>query len=335
MYTIYNYSINTDIVFTFILVCLLILLILAYDHFSDEKKYNEYHENYENNKNYEKNIHIQTSKPPMWVYWEKVNGSDIPPYIDLCMEIIKKNGSRFFRVTFLNEKNIFDFIPDLRSDINDLPIALKTDYIRIKLLHIYGGIWIDADTILMSNLKELCEKLNDGIDFIGFGCTGAICKDQEGYGRPSNGVIGSRKNGRLVEKCLSALNKKLDEYYLTPKNLRKDFDYFDLGKKIIWTEYDQIIKSDPTYKIYHVPSYSDGTRDKDGKWIAKILIFEKDIQYSKRDKLLVVMLANSSYCGNDPAFNWFCKLSRDQVINGKYFISGLFRDALSYDPQKC
>lgn len=319
MCSIYNYEIDTNTVFVFILLCLSLLLILTYDYDGNN------HEYYDS--------HIRTSKPFMWVYWERVNNSVIPPYIELCMDIIKKNGSRYFNVTFLNERNIFDFIPDLREDINSLPIALKTDYIRIKLLYMYGGIWIDADTILMSNLKELSEKI-DNTDFIGFGCTGPICRDQEGYGKPSNGVIGSKKNGRLVEKCLNTLNKKLDEYYAMPKNSRKDFDYFDLGKKIIWTEYDQIMKSDPTYKIYHVPSYSDGTRDKDGKWIAKMLIFEKDIQYLHRDKLLVVMLANSSYCGSDSVFNWFCKLSREQIIHGKYFVSGLFRDAIKYDPLK-
>jgi hypothetical protein len=273
------------------------------------------------------------TKPFMWVYWELVNkAKSPPPYINLCMDIMKKNGSKYFIVIFLNERNIFEYIPDLRKDINDLPIALKTDYIRVKLLSLYGGLWVDADTILMNNLKTISEKLNNNIDYIGFGCTGSVCKDQEGYGRPSNGVIGSQKNGKLISRCLKALDHKLNEYYSIPKNKRKEFNYFDLGKMIIWSEYDKLIREDPDYKMYHVPSYSDGTRDANGKWIAKILIFKNDLKYSHRDKLMVVMLANSSYCGNDPEYNWFCKLSREQILNGDYFISGLFRDAMKYDP---
>lgn len=275
----------------------------------------------------------QKRKHNMWVYWELVNGATSPPeYIKLCMDIMKKNGDRYFNVIFLNEKTIFNYLPDLRKDINDLPIALKTDYIRVRLLYQYGGLWIDADTIVMSNLKEIADNLDKGTDYIGFGCTGAVCKGVEGYGRPSNGVMGSIKGGRLISRCLNSLNKKLDGYYAIPKDKRKEFDYFDLGKIIIWEEYDKLMKEDPTYKLYHVPSYQDGTRDADGKWIARMLIFKQDFKYSRGDDLMVVMLVNSSYCGKDPKFNWFCKLSQKEILEGDYFVSELFRKAIKYDP---
>lgn len=281
-------------------------------------------------------LHTTTTskyKPYMWVYWELIKDAKEPPdYIKMCLEIIKKNGSRYFDVVQLNEKNIFDYIPDLRKDINTLPIALKTDYIRVKLLYMYGGLWIDADTILMNNLKDIADKLNKSVDFIGFGCTGPVCKDQEGYGRPSNGVIGSIKHGRLIDRCLKALDIKLNYYFSLPLNKRKEFDYFELGKMIIWTEYDKLMKDDPSYKMYHVPSYSDGTRDINGVWIAKDIIFEKNFTYAHPDKLLVIMLANSHYCGDKPYYNWFCKLNRTQIIKGDFFISKLFRRAYQYDP---
>jgi hypothetical protein len=277
-------------------------------------------------------IEIDINKPYMWVYWELVNGAVKPPeYITLCLDIIKKNGSKCFNVIQLNERNIFTYIPDLRKDINDLPIALKTDYIRIKLLYLYGGLWIDADTILMNNLKDIAYKLIKGVDFIGFGCTGTVCKDQEGYGRPSNGVMGSTTRGKLIGRCLKTLDSKLNEYYAVPGDKRNEFDYFELGKMIIWNEYDKLIKDDPNYIMYHVPSYSDGTRDKNGNWIATQLIFEHEFKYSQPDKLLVVMLANSSYCGKDPRYNWFCKLTCEQILSGKYFISSLFRKAIEYN----
>ncbi|VBB18974.1 putative DXD-containing glycosyltransferase [Yasminevirus sp. GU-2018] len=275
------------------------------------------------------------NKPYMWVYWELINGATKPPdYITLCLDIIRKNGSRYFEVVFLNEKNVFDYIPDLRKDINTLPIALKTDYIRVKLLHMYGGLWIDADTILMNNMRDIALKLNSGVDFIGFGCTGRSCKDQEGYGRPSNGVMGSIKRGKLISRCLNALDLKLNEFYSIPVDKRKEFNYFELGKLIIWDEYKQLMSIDPTYKMYHVPSYSDGTRDAYGRWVALEVIFDKHIEYSHPDKLLVVMLANSNYCGKDPKYNWFCKLTRAQVMRGDYFVSKLFRRAMQYNPYK-
>jgi len=304
-----------------VLVILIILVLCSTDHSHNHTYHAETYRQYKPKPEH---------KPYLWVYWELINGvTTPPPYISMCLELIRKVGAKCFNVVLLNEKNIFEYIPDLRKDINTLPIALKTDYIRIKLLYMYGGLWVDADTILMNDLCEIATKLNDGTDFIGFGCTGAVCKDQEGYYRPSNGVMGSVKNGRLVEKCLAMLDTKLNEYYSMPKNERKDFDYFDLGKKIVWDCLDEILIDDPSYKskIYHVPSFADGTRDINGHWIAKDLIFNKRYTYAHPDKLLVIMLANSSYCGKDPYYNWFCKLSKDQIMNGDYFISDLFRQA--------
>jgi hypothetical protein len=253
---------------------------------------------------------------------------------------MKKNGSKYFNVTILNEKTIFDFLPDLRKDINDLPIALKTDYIRVRLLELYGGMWIDADTILMKDLKEIANLIHQGVDYIGCGCTGPICKNMDGYGAPSNSVMGSIKGGRLITRCRTRLDDKLNAYYATPLKDRKSFDYFDLGKKIIWEEYDKLMIDDPGYKMYHIPSYSDGSRDADGNWVAPNVIFKDPIKYTDRSKLLVDLLANSIYCSKDTKYNWFCKLSREEILSGRaskeltlsqegdYFVSGLFNEAL-------
>lgn len=278
-------------------------------------------------------VETQNNKPYLFVYWELINGATKPPdYISMCLELIKKNGSRFFNVVALNEKNVFDYIPDLRKDINTLPIALKTDYIRVKLLYNQGGVWLDMDTILMNNLKDIADKLNSGVDFLGSGCTGDRCIDQEGYGRPSNGVIGSVKNGRLIGRCLTALDTKLNEYYSISSENRKNFDYFELGKLVIWKELSKLMNDDPSYRYYHVPSYSDGTRDKYGAWVAPEIIFGKTFEYLHPDRLLFIMLANSLYCGKDTYYNWFCKLNKDEILNGKYFITELFKRAYEYDP---
>jgi hypothetical protein len=270
------------------------------------------------------------TKPYLWTYWELINGNKSPPdYIKLCFAIMKIKSKDTFNLVILNEKNIFDYLPDLRRDINTLPIALKTDYIRVALLYRYGGFWIDADTIMMNNLRELIEKINEGVDYIGFGCTGKICQDNDGYGKPSNGVMGSPKGGLLITKCLNKLNETLDNYFkLDPKN-RKEFNYFDLGKNIIWDQYDEIIKENPQYKYYHVSSDEDGTRDINGKWVAKEVIFKNDIKYKDINKLKVVMLANSIYCGDDKTYNWFCKLPIREILEGDYFISKLFRMAMN------
>jgi hypothetical protein len=261
-------------------------------------------------------------KPYLWVYWELKPGASKPPdYISLCLKIMK-NKSYLFNLVLLDNHNIYDYLPDLRRDINNLPIALKTDYIRVALLYKYGGLWLDADTIVMSNLQPIIDLLNMNTDFIGFGCTGMICKNNQGYSKPSNGAMAAIKNSKLMKLSLDKLDKKLDESHDF-----KNFKYFDLGKLILWDSIKELEQNN--YKYYHFDTNADGSRDKYGHWVAPDLIFNKNIEYDNPDKLLFIFLANSYYCGDDKKYNWFCKLTEKEIISGDYYISKLFRKALN------
>jgi len=296
----------------FILIIIVIIIILIYFEYYNNKEYFSY---------------SSLKKPYLWVYWELKNGAQKPPdYIELCFETIKKNSMKNFNLIFLNEKTIFNYLSSLRKDINELPIALKTDYIRVLLLEKYGGLWMDADIIMLNPLDEIAQMLNNNnkIDFIGFGCTGYKCNN--GYGRPSNWLMGSNINGKLISKCHKLLDKKLDEYFNT--NNKKTFNYHELGKLTIWEAYDILIKEEPNYKYHHINSDFDGSRDKNQLWVAPEIIFEKNIEYTNEDKLLVVVLANSVYCSDDKKYNWFCNLSKEKILNGKYMISKMFHKAL-------
>ena len=49
------------------------------------------------------------------------------------------------------------------------------------LLYKYGGLYVDADTIVLRDPIEIIHKLQK-YDFVGFGCTGNRCN--YGYGKP-------------------------------------------------------------------------------------------------------------------------------------------------------
>ena len=261
------------------------------------------------------------SKPYLWVYWEKPDQQERPEYISLCIDTMRKNSEKYYNMVLLDDKSVYNYLPNLRKDINKLPLALKADYIRIALLQRYGGLWLDADTIMMNDMKQVYDLLEQDYDFIGFGCTGDVCK--HGHGVPSNGMMGAKKNSELMTKCLVVLNKKLDDNI--EKN--KEFGYFDLGKLVIWKELEDLMKNS-NYKYYHFGSEYDGTRNKKGSWITPELIFEKDVDLLDENKLMIVALINSWFCGNDSKYNWFCKLKKNEIINGKYYISKLFNKAL-------
>lgn len=261
--------------------------------------------------------------PYLWNYWEFKNGSTKKAgYLELCEETVKKNGY-LFNVVFLNDKNIYDYLPDLRKDINELPLALKADYIRVRLLYKYGGMWMDADVIMIDNMKEVVDLLNKGTDYIGFGCTGNQCT--YGYGIPSNAVMGASKGSILMKNCLDNLNDILDNYFSKPE--KQEFDYHDLGKTVIWRQYKKL-KDEMNYKYYHFPSYVDGTRDKNGYWIPLDMIFKEHIDLLDENKLMYVSLVNSSFCGSDSKYNWFCKMSKEDILKSDLFVGKMFRKAL-------
>ncbi len=83
----------------------------------------------------------------IWLYWE----GEIPLFVEKCIENIKtKNAS--YVVNFLTPETVNQFI---ELDFDSLNIHLpqhKADLIRFKLLHLYGGIWLDASIIVYENL---------------------------------------------------------------------------------------------------------------------------------------------------------------------------------------
>jgi len=266
------------------------------------------------------------SKPIIWGYWENKPGKTRPDYLDLCLDTFDKYNIYTFQIIILNEKSVYDYLPDLRQDINNFSLAHKSDYIRIKLLYTYGGIWLDIDTIVMRNLMPIVDKLNEGFDFVGFGCSYDKCDDDKtGFPEPSNQAMASQKNSVLMKRVLDKLNKFVDDHQ------NKDFEYFDMGKKLIWDSIAELRK-EIKYKYYHYNSSYDGSRDINGDWVnVDNHISEKPTKLLDNGKnLFFIFLENNKFMGDDPKYNWFSKLSRDEIMKGPWWISQLFRKSLNF-----
>jgi hypothetical protein len=227
-----------------------------------------------------------------------------------------------YNLIILNEKTIDDYIkninPIVLKNLNNLLIAQKVDYYRIVLLYLYGGIWIDADTIILKDFDMIFDKLDKDQDFIGFGCTSEKCFN--GKPRPSNWTLASRQKGILMEKTLNKLNKKL-----TNKN--QNFKYFDLGKITIWESLEDLKING--YDYYHVPSSYDGTRDINGDWINTNNHFSLiDTKLINIDDVLFIPLENH-VIAKSSKYKWVLHCDRNTLINGNYWISSLFRKSFN------
>ena len=226
-------------------------------------------------------------KPYLWVYWENKNGKQTPPIIELCLEIMRKRLSNNFRMIKLDQNNINEYIPEIKERkhiLDKLIIAHRVDYYRVLLLNKYGGLYLDADIIILNDLRDIIDKLRDN-DYIGFGCTGYRCTN--GYGKPSNWAMASKANGIMISRLKKYLEKTLDS--ITEDKI----DYHTFGKLAIWKILDELINNE-NYKYYHYDSEKIGTRDKNGKWITNdMLVSNKKIQFSNDDGLYLIVFYNS------------------------------------------
>lgn len=299
-------SLQNLLIYIIILTIVIFFILASYQNKFIKRKesYSDIHNN------------INKDDKIIWTYWENQNGK-IPSHIELCLETFKKHLNSKYKLIILNEKTIKNYLPNVRNDFDNLMIAQKVDYYRIALLYEYGGIWIDADTIIMSDLDDIFEKLIT-YDFVGFGCTDYKCFN--GKDQPSNGVLASKKNSKLMKLCLDKLNQKLN----TKTNL-KQINYYDLGKYIIWESLKELKKTG--YDYYHYPSEYDGTRDSNGIWIDTNRHFSKvDIKLINENKLFFIFLTNAGINKYQP---WVKNANRNDILYNDYWISKMFRKSLN------
>lgn len=281
-----------------ILSCFFIIITLS-------KKYNKEQSN--SNNNY------------IWCYWE----GDIPLYIKLCLIIMKRKLNKY-NFIILDDKSINNYLTidvEIKNKLDKLKIAQKVDYYRLLLLQKYGGIWLDCDIILLSDLSDIFVKLQD-YDYVGFGCTGFKCSN--GYYKPSNWCMACNKNSVLINKCVELFNNKLNTYDLNIK--QTDDTYHDFGKLIIWNALEQMPKS---YKYYHYTSHYDGTRNSNEEWINcdKMFSDKNNTTFLDENKLLFVVLYNSEINKN-LKYKEFSQ-SLDKLFNGDELICYLFNKAFT------
>lgn len=246
----------------------------------------------------------------VFTYWEGPKHI----YIEMCFKTMKKNLKQC-KIHFLNDKNINEYLPELPKTIKRLPIYQQSDIIRVYLLHKYGGVWIDADTVILKDCRLLFDT--DKYDFIGFG--NSYLKSQNGYPKPSNGVMCSRKNGVLISRVKNKLDKMI--YNLRSNN---EYSYFDLGKKVIWESINELQK-EQNYKYFHHNSSIDGTRDKNSNWIntkhhiSNTFKFTDLLNYKDTH---FIMLGNNELSKTNIKY-----LSEKDILNGDIFLSEIFKIA--------
>lgn len=144
----------------------------------------------------------------IFLYWE---GNDFK-LISILRNIIylHSTNGKGYKVNFINDNNVKNYIPNIPEYFYKLCLAHKADFVRVNVIHDYGGIWLDSDTLVMESLDPLFDILEQKDGFFILQNNKEIC----------NGVFGSKKNTPLMKEW--------------KKNM---FEILNMkGEKIEWTE---------------------------------------------------------------------------------------------------
>ena len=264
----------------------------------------------------DKEIENFENKPYLWLYWESPKGKTMPDYVKLCIMLTIKKCSKRSNVILVNEKTLQAYLPDLRKDLKypKVGLAQKADYIRYQLLYHYGGMWLDANTIVLRDLSDIYNKL-DEYDYVGFGCTGTKCTD--GYPFPSNWAMAARQGSRLMKRCIENADKILNK-----QSISDESNYHTIGKVNIWKSIQEL-KQEMDYEYHHFNDEYIGHRNREGYWVSPLLHLLKDPNsLFDMDKTYFIVLHGSMLTDE------FKKKSTNEILNDQCIIGKLLQQEL-------
>ena len=96
-----------------------------------------------------------------WFVWTGDNA--MPAYLALCLESFALRAAAHVHVRLVRGADMERLLGgELHAAYEDLSLVHRADYLRCELLHRYGGLYADCDTICCSDLGEAVAALRGG-----------------------------------------------------------------------------------------------------------------------------------------------------------------------------
>ena len=107
----------------------------------------------------------QTIPKIIWTYWQDTNVTNtsnaLSPIVQQCIATWRKYNPSF-TINILNRQNLKTFTDvDIVGLKNNDSMTRESDFVRINILKMYGGFWLDASVICTQSLDwviESCRK---------------------------------------------------------------------------------------------------------------------------------------------------------------------------------
>lgn len=237
----------------------------------------------------------------VWMCWTGHN--PIPPHLRLCMRTVERNSG--LPVVLVTPENVLQYVPDPHPAYSYLHLQHRADYLRCCLLHRYGGVYLDMDTICLRNLAELYDLLDtyDAVGYDGSEWGELIGISDMGPFRPGT---------KLTELWYNVLHGKMAQQMADMEKAQTDTFYWQEILRDIFVPVSMMQRE----------RVSQGMRalnpEKEDLWSMQTV----QERLGNLDDAHVLILNNSKY-GQE-----LSPLTEEQILGGPAVLSQLLRSAL-------
>ena len=241
--------------------------------------------------------HQDASTMKIWSMWF----GDKPAYIQLCQESLMRYCPEACILDLDGFKALQQFDTDI--DLSHLCPAHRADWMRLYLLFSYGGLWVDADCIVIKPLQRFLDAVR---------CCWTLAY-REGHG---NSIPGSFLG------CPPLSYHITDVYHRATEIVRSKRD--PGWMELLGWNIEQVLKEHDYKGYFQCDRNQIEPVSWNGSWGA---FFDRGPDSKHEARFLhnayTYMLSNNSF---PPEVR---TMTREELLEGDWFISYLFRKALS------
>ena len=218
-------------------------------------------------------------------------------YMTLCIKSIIDWCGQTYDIIIYDDTNISALLPDTKVDLTKISGSLLDKYrelCKLQIIYMYGGIMVPPSLFLRKNIKEIdnpntwyvCETYND---------------NNVSYSNlmHSTQLMGSNAENSELAKYMNVYSNELKKDFV--ENYNFDMNYF---KK---------------HNIPYIDGRLIGTKT---RYNDKIMI--EDLMSNKKiilDKQHIGLYIPHEQLMKRRVYNWYCKLSEEEVLKCQVFIS--------------